>query len=190
MTGLDPRNCATPDRPGTQPSGLLMLREIKTGVTGAANAAGAGDGADRDAAARVAASASLGDIFWASEIPPAILGPAAATNGIKTPKQMDAATQADLQVLVGSGGGRGGGGAMFKPPCDVAAGSGTLKCEGCNGECQEYDAPGTKGLGLANERTHYPVPNGAEDVILFRAHSQTLWASIRMNRCVRFWKTE
>ena len=26
--GLDPRNCATPDRPGTQPKGLLMLREV------------------------------------------------------------------------------------------------------------------------------------------------------------------
>lgn len=162
--GLDPRNCATPDRPGTQPSGLLMLREV-----GGLDLQGGG-----------ASPPYLGDVFWASHNPPAILAPAATANRIKTPNQMDAATQADLKKLVGNGAGAG-----FTPPC-AAPSSGTLKCEGCLGGCQEYDAPGTKGLGLANERTHYPVPSSTpdsiEDVILFRAHSNTLWASTRTHR--------
>merc|ERR1712232_142429 len=32
--GLDPRNCATPDRPGSQPEGLLMMRRVTTSALG------------------------------------------------------------------------------------------------------------------------------------------------------------
>lgn len=64
--GLDPRNCATPDRPGSQPAGLLMLRRVT---------------AD-----------SLGDVFWVFT-PPAALKEAAAANGVKMLADMDAETQ-------------------------------------------------------------------------------------------------
>jgi len=150
--GLDPRNCATPDSPGSQPSGLLMLRQIqKPGATG-----------------------GLGDVFWASNHPPAVYAAATAAQGIKQLAEMDEQTQADIAGLVGNGVGTG-----FVPPCETGGDSGTLKCEACRGGCQFYQAPTSKGLGLANERTHYNVPNSSSDVILFRAHSGTLWSSER-----------
>lgn len=82
----------------------------------------------------------------------------------------------DVAVLVGNGVGD-----AFQPPCDNGAGSGTLKCEACKGGCQVYSSPGTKGHGIANERAHYQVPRSSADVLLFRAHSDTLWASVRLD---------
>lgn len=148
--GLDPRNCATPDDPGSQPSGLLQLRAVQPG--------------------------GLGDVFWASQHPPPAYAAAAAANGVQQLADMDSQTRADVATLVGNGVSTG-----FVPPCEAGGASGTLKCEACPGGCQLYATPSSKGLGLANERTHYPVPNSTRDVILFRAHSGTLWSSVRID---------
>lgn len=147
--GLDPRNCATPDRPGSQPPGLLMMRRVN---------------AD-----------SLGDAFWVYT-PPAAYKQAAAANGVKLLADMDDETQKDVAELVGGGASDG-----FQTPCDNGKDSGTLKCEACKGGCQVYSSPGTVGHGIANERAHYRVPKSKADVILFRSHSDTLWASVRLD---------
>lgn len=105
-----------------------------------------------------------------------MLSAAAAANGIRRLADMDDETRADIRELVGNGVRDD-----FEVPCDVGHGAGTLKCEACPGGCQLYstDSPSA---GLANERSHYSLPrtmNDRLDVILFRAHSKTMWASVR-----------
>lgn len=124
--GLDPRNCATPDNPGSQPAGLLMMRRIRPRSDGR--------------------PADLGPPFWVYADFPGVFSSAAATQGIVKLSETDAATRSDVAKLVGSGVADG-----FTPPCDeVGAVFGTLKCEGCSSGCQTYDSPPSKGLGLAN----------------------------------------
>ena len=154
--GLDPRNCATPDRPGTEPSGLLMMRQIIP-------------------SSMPNGSATLGPVFWAYDDPPKVLAAAAAANGVVHLHSMDATTRGDIARLTANGVAD-----AFIPPCDgVGPSSGTLKCEGCVGGCQLYDSPGTKGHGIANERCHYDVPHSSADAMLFRSHANVLYASVR-----------
>ena len=148
--GLEPRNCATPDRPGSQPKDLLMMR-------------------------RILGNGIFGHVFWVYENFPKEYTEASKANGIKTLDEMDQSTQDDIQHLLGNGVGN-----SFTPPCETTDNSsGTLKCEGCKGGCQIMSSPGVIGHGIANERTRYSVPHSNTDVILFRAHSNSLWASIR-----------
>ena len=155
--GLDPRNCAAPERPGTQPSGILMMRRVYPGV-----------------------GSPLGDVFWVSPNAPAKeLEQASQLNGIKGIHDMDAQTQADIATLTPY---------MDELPCDED--SGTLKCEGCAGGCQLYKA--LPKVGLANERTHWPLPEATQEqllqrygvhyteVIAYRSHSNALYASLRI----------
>ena len=146
--GLEPRNCATPDRPGSQPKNLLQMREIK-------------------------APGVFGDTFWVYDDYPSGFESVSKMNGIKTLSQMDRQTQQDVGSTLLSRGVRSG----FEPPCEN--GEGTLKCEACKGGCQVYNSTGTIGHGIANERTHYSTPGSESGVILFRAHSDSLWASVR-----------
>lgn len=156
--GVDPRNCNCPgcntkhrDQSGVEPAGLLMLREVK-------------------------GSGELGPVFWGTPYgPPACYKEVGAKLGVKLLREMDAQTQADVRPLTHAHGKPAG---KFAPPCDAT--SGTLKCEACPNGCQIYNLSSTK-LGLANERAYYPLPGSAAsgDVQLFRAHSGTLWASVR-----------
>eukprot|EP00911_Craspedida_sp_UC1_P002568 UC1_evm3s1904 len=230
--GLDPRNCATPDRPGTQPSGLLMMRRVDA-LSSKPSAAlpprsfgtrqqqqqqnqdqdhlGVVEEDDQynnqthrhhyrhrrrhqlkaDDSDRIiphqAAAQTLGDIFWVSAHPPSVYAKPAAANGVRQLADMDDQTRADIAMLTQNGVGTG-----FVPPCageskvspdsgNNSSGSGTLKCEACAGGCQHYAETSSRGLGLANERTHYRIPNSTADVILFRAHSGTLWSSVRVD---------
>lgn len=133
--GLDPRNCATPDRPGTQPKGLLMMRRILDVTT-----------------------METGPVFWVSRSPPTVYAAAAAANGVRGIDEMDHQTQEDVATLSPT---------QQSLPCDSE--HGTLKCEACVGGCQLYDTIKV-GLGIANERTHYPIPEAhrsrGSDVIL------------------------
>ncbi len=79
--GLDPRNCNCPGCGGKQPAGLLMLREVLPGSTGA-----------------------LGPTFWGTHAgPPAEYAAISKALGIKTLAEMDAQTQADVAQLAGNG---------------------------------------------------------------------------------------
>jgi hypothetical protein len=114
---------------------------------------------------------------------------ASEARGVKLLMDMDAQTRADIGTLTAAP-----AAAPAHLPCEPD-GSGTLKCEGCVGGCQDYDAPGNKGLRLANERTHYVTPDGAaragaaagvaagaaagDDVILYRSHAHALHCSVR-----------
>ena len=68
------------------------------------------------------------------------------------------------------------------PPCNSTdTGTGTLKCEACPKGCQVYSLSPKEPDRLANERAYYPLPHSSPpaDVLLFRAHSGTLWGSVR-----------
>lgn len=70
----------------------------------------------------------------------------------------------------------------FVPPCNSSdTGTGTLKCEACPNGCQVYSLSPKEPDRLANERAYYPLPRSSPpaDVLLFRAHSGTLWGSVR-----------
>ena len=120
--GLDPRNCATPDRPGTQPSGILMMRRVfpAAAATGAAAGAGAPP-------APAPAPARLGPVFWASADGPRpnVFAAAAAANGVLALSETDAQTQADVAAIKAGFHGqqpqRKPGEDMDMLPCDRAA---------------------------------------------------------------------
>jgi hypothetical protein len=152
--GLDTRNCNCPGCGGKQPKGLLMLRQVQPGGV-------------------------LGPVFWGTKFgPPHQYKDVAKAAGVKPLAEMDVQTQADVKALAASHGIPAG---HFQPPCSSNdTGSGTLKCEACPNGCQIYsDSP--KSSRLANERAYYPLPGGTADVQLFRAHSGTLWGSVRGN---------
>lgn len=79
--GLDPRNCNCPGCGGKQPSGLLMLRQVRPGSKGV-----------------------LGPTFWGTHAgPPHEYAAVSKALGIKTLAEMDAQTQADVAQLSGNG---------------------------------------------------------------------------------------
>ena len=147
--GQDPRNCATPNRPGTQPSGILLMRRILPGTEGV-----------------------LGPVFWVSPDGPQpnVYAAAAAANGVLPLSSVDAQTRADVATLSAEP-------SAAQLPCDAA--DGTLKCEGCVGGCQLYEKLPTSAR-LANERSHWQLPNGSGDVMVYRSHSKALWAAARL----------
>jgi hypothetical protein len=108
-----------------------------------------------------------GQLFWASDSPPAAFKPAAAANNVTTLGAMDAATRAAIAALSPE---------MAARPC-AGAGSGTLKCEACLGGCQPYSKLSTK-LGLSNERTTYIQPGTGAEVLLYRSHAHALYATV------------
>ena len=117
----------------------------------------------------------LGPIFWAADAAPPEWEKASARFGVRVLKDMPAETRADVAAL--------GRLPSDRPPCDAAGG--TLKCEACRGGCQLYDAinlppvdkPAPSAIG--NERTHYEVPSGGGDVLLYRTDRPVLYASTR-----------
>lgn len=82
---------------------------------------------------------------------------ATAKLGIKSLQEMDPQTQTDMQELNEVNSGK-------KLPCEPANVTGTLKCEACEGGCQVYDSIDYS-LKIANERTHWVVPGGKQDVV-------------------------
>ena len=118
--GLDPRNCATPDRPGTQPKGRSLVAPVLSRVlfvladgirldstivnllvthdpppththTLTHTMHGAGLLMLREVGGGV--EAPLGDVFWVSNTPPSVFKEAATANGVKSLHEMDAQTQ-------------------------------------------------------------------------------------------------
>ena len=146
--GQDPRNCATPDRPGTQPSGILIMRRLLPGSAGQ----------------------QLGPIFWVGPDGPLpdVYAAAARANGVLPLSAVDAQTRADVATLTDTP-------RREQLPCDAA--DGTPKCEGCVGGCQLYEK--LPHIGLANERSHWELPDGSGDVIVYRSHSKALFAAAR-----------
>lgn len=111
----------------------------------------------------------LGDVFWGSSAgPPALFADAGASNGVKRLSDMDAQTQADIDSL-----------SPTRETVTCEPGTGTLKCEECAGGCQVYDKISWDDK-IANERTHYMLPDGTGDVLLYRSGgAAALWASMR-----------
>jgi hypothetical protein len=112
----------------------------------------------------------LGPAFWVSPAGiPAGFGLASAAAGVLLLNETDAETQADVATLLPS---------MPSLPCADPLSGGTLKCEACLGGCQIYASLSTS-LGLANERAHWNLPQGAGDAIVYRSHAGALYASVR-----------
>lgn len=90
---------------------------------------------------------SLGDVFGATQSPPEAHRAGASLAGVKLPGEMDAATQADMQVLWSD---------ISYLPCGYPN---SLKCEALLGE------------GLpTGESAHWRVPGRTEEVAMFRQH--------------------
>ena len=119
---------------------------------------------------------NFGPVFWAADVVPRGFAPASAAAGLLTANETDAETQADVAEL------RATRQANGRVPCPDSATSGSLKCEACVNNCQVYeDLP--RNASLANERTHWVVPEGAPhagaDILLYRCHAGLLYASTR-----------
>lgn len=97
---------------------------------------------------------SFGPIFWANDTVPAGYENITAALNILTLGQTDATTQADIATLANTA----------QLPCDASSGS--LKCEACVGGCQQW---GSFSANVSNERTHYTLPDGSGDVLLYRS---------------------
>eukprot|EP00041_Stephanoeca_diplocostata_P019697 m.428250 g.428250 ORF g.428250 m.428250 type:complete len:491 (+) comp21375_c0_seq4:217-1689(+) len=177
---LNPRNCGPPGQ--KQATSTLLMRQVK-------------------------GFQQLGELFWASEDPPAAWATATAQYGIKRLADMDSTTQQDIATLAPD---------LPTLPCGPVGG-GTLKCEACIGGCQLYSdiataAARTAPLGSAdefstempfdqthsvigNERAHYTIPisantngSGVPDVILYRSGTlPVLLASVRTQPGQKAW---
>ena len=115
---------------------------------------------------------SFGPVFWADTSIPPGFETASALRNVSTVSGMDAATQADVAVLLGG----------IVPPCAAADGSdGSIKCEACAGGCQAWSSI-SPALKLANERTHYVGGGGGgdSDILLYRSSINKLYASWRI----------
>ena len=108
----------------------------------------------------------LGPIFWAADAVPAGFAEASARENVTTAAAQDAATRADVAALL----------AGAVAPC--AADGTTSKCEFCRGGCQNWSIP-LNVPSLENERSHWRVPRSDADVLLYRSHERTLFASVR-----------
>ena len=113
-----------------------------------------------------APGAGLGPLFWAADAVPAGFAEASARENVSTAAAQDAATRADVAALL----------AGAVAPC--AADGSTSKCEFCRGGCQNWSVP-LSIPGLENERSHWRVPGSDADVLLYRSHARTLFASVR-----------
>lgn len=96
----------------------------------------------------------FGPVFWASPTVPAGFEAASAALGIVTVNATDAQTQADIATLSN----------WSVLPCGPLS-TGSLKCEACVNGCQ----PWNNFPNISNERSHYIVPGGGADVILYRS---------------------
>jgi len=119
---------------------------------------------------------NLGPAFWTADVMPTGFGPASAAAGVLTANETDAETQADVAEL------RATRRANGQVPCADPATGGSLKCEACVNNCQEYEHLPAN-ASLANERTHWMIPAGAAyggaDVLLYRCHAGAFYASTR-----------
>lgn len=125
---------------------------------------------DRLLLRRVYGMGNFGPIFWASNSIPSGFEEASAMHNVTTLLQQDNTTQQDI-------------GSYLTPdstnlPCpDISIANGT-KCEACTGACQ----PWTVALNISsleNERSHYRVPSSTIEMLLYRSHNRTLFASTR-----------
>jgi hypothetical protein len=107
----------------------------------------------------------LGPLFWAADAVPAGFAEASARENVTTAAAQDAATRADVAALL----------AGAVAPCAI---EGTSKCEFCRGGCQNWSVP-LNIPSLENERSHWRVPGSDADVLLYRSHERTLFASVR-----------
>ena len=150
--GLDPRNCATPDAPGSQPNGTLMMRRIFPGV-----------------------GTPPGPIFWVSpDAPAAELQEASTLNNISSITDMDATTQSDISLLTPH--------MEELPCADDAGTLKCEGCkEGCQlydtlphigiaNERTHWDLPAATKQRLGHNFT---------DVIVYRSHDNVLYSSVR-----------
>jgi hypothetical protein len=149
--GLDPRNCATPDRPGSQPTGLLIMR-------------------------RVYSEGKLGPLFWASNTPAKVLAPAGRTNNVSSLSAMDKQTQDDVSLLSPTMPDmqavcESGNGTLKCEGCDGGCHlyNSITKGLGIANERAHYTVPAAG----ANR--------GVSDVIVYRSHANALYASVRMD---------
>lgn len=113
-----------------------------------------------------APGAGLGPPFWAADAVPAGFAEASARENVTTAAAQDAVTRADVAALL----------AGAVAPC--AADGSTSKCEFCRGGCQNWSVP-LSVPSLENERSHWRVPGTDADVLLYRSHARTLFASVR-----------
>ena len=88
---------------------------------------------------------------------------ASQINGITTLANMDSTTQSDIATLEN----------FDVLPCANAS-SGSLKCEACAGGCQSLENI----QNMTDELTHYVVPDGSADVILYRVSTSTSFCPI------------
>eukprot|EP01084_Bolivina_argentea_P050636 93131_1 len=140
---INPRNCGPPD--GKQYNNTLMIRQILPGI------------------------GNIGNVFWASNTPPAQFSAATKYYNIPTVIDMDKQTQNDIALLT----------KKMDGFCDKQKQIGTLKCETCShGGCQLYSEI-NKSLSVGNERSHYVLPSGEKDIILYRSGDYVLYASLR-----------
>jgi hypothetical protein len=113
------------------------------------------------------APGKFGPIFWAAAAIPAGFAEASARNNVTALPQQDAQTRGDVAALTPG---------ATDPPC--ATDGSTSKCEFCAGGCQEW-AVALNVSSLENERSHWRVPGGGADVLLYRSHNRVLYASVR-----------
>lgn len=151
---LNPRNCGPASKVAVQYNSTLLMRQILP-VTAEDLEAGI---------------SPLGPLFWASKTGPALFAEASKALNIITAAQMDTQTQLDLATLAKT---QHGGSTTCNETRDA-----TLKCEACPGGCQIYSSINYS-IGIANERTHWMLPNGTGDVIAYRSQDHFLWASVR-----------
>mmetsp|Transcript_45353 Transcript_45353/g.107046 ORF Transcript_45353/g.107046 Transcript_45353/m.107046 type:complete len:371 (+) Transcript_45353:142-1254(+) len=99
----------------------------------------------------------FGPVFWAANTVPSGFEQATSLRGVRTLNQMDSTTQADVAAILNPS----------LSPCDQS--NATSKCEWCQDGCQDWSAAFVT-KGLENERSHYRMPDGVGDVLLYRSY--------------------
>ena len=125
---------------------------------------------------------AFGPVFWASRAVPPGWEENSAVHGIPTVLAMPQQTQADVALLLvnSSYAPCAQGGALQGGTQEKGA---TTKCEFCPLGCQNWTEATQNASTIENERSHYLLPGGDSDVILYRSHGahvpNFLYASVR-----------
>ena len=102
----------------------------------------------------------FGPTFWATPSIPPGFADASAAHGVRTLDQMPETVQSDMALLSN----------VAVRPCPDPKTSGNWKCEACTDGC--WAPPNAS--DDSNEFTHYEVPGGRGDVILYRRRAAQL----------------